>query len=170
MIADNNQINHHSSQRATPSTTPFPPGQLQHHVHETTPLTTSRRLQQRISGSPHFTTIDIRDGYYQTRVHLQTDSNQPIVLPEGTTTAAAPSSVAGSSTTTTINVLMDDLVIMGAGANPHHNDIITAICARLATLGLEVNRSINGTEAPALTTNYNPSKQPQKFATCGNYF
>ena len=52
---------------------------------------------------------------------------------------------------------MDDLVIMGAGANPHHDDIITAICARLATLGIEVNRSINGTEAPAFTTNAHPT-------------
>ena len=115
-------------------------------LRRTTPATTSRDLLLRLEEYRHVATLDISDGYYQTRLHLNDESPTPTVASTSNETDVSDGNdeveptIPALFTATNVCVYLDDLVIHTNDSVTHHSNIVTEICARLATFGLQLDR------------------------------
>ena len=139
IIGDTNPTNPHSTLPDNSGNATFTRGHLRHRLRRTTPARTSTNLILRLEEQRHVTTLDISDGYYQTRLHLNDESTIPTVAPT-TDGTDVPETNEAMFTGENMCVYLDDLIIHTNNSVTDHSDTVTAICARLATFGLELTR------------------------------
>ena len=119
---------------------------LHHRLRQYTLATTNTDLLLRLEDHRHVTTLDISEGYYQTRLHLNDEPTTSTVAAEeeGTEDNNGNDEVVPTPpalfTAENMCVYLDDLVIHTNDSVTHHAEIVTEICTRLTTFGLQLNR------------------------------